>query len=205
MYARPEAHGPNVISPLDPELMPSEFLALGGPVAFDRAEAQEGLRAVIQSQIEELEALSAVFDPLDAQSRAEASLRAMAPADTAENKLLLRYQTASSSAFTRAVKTLESLQAARKKAEVAAEAAAITAQNAPVGPSEAGLRNELKRGGFPSYRALVENSYIRIDGRLHSCQKSSNDQWLLSGIDGWPGGASMTEVSRLETPPEPGV
>ena len=184
LYALPEGPPPHVLDQARKELMPPEFLGLYGPdFKLERPDALAGLLMFLTIQITQLKALSAVFEPLDAQSRAEASVRAMAPQDTPRNKLQLRYQTASSTAFSRAVKTLQSLQAERKKAEAAAEGSQTGPPTAPAEGSKAGLRNELPDNGFPPYPALENGTCVRSGGTLHLVQKCASGQWLLTAID----------------------
>ena len=184
LYALPEGPPPHVLDQVRKELMPPEFLGLYGPdFKLERPDALAGLLMFLTVQITQLKALSAVFEPLDAQSRAEASVRAMAPEDTPRNKLRRRYQTASSSSFTRAVKTLQSLQAERKEAEAAAEGSQTGPPPASAEGSNAGLRNELPDNGFPPYPALENGTCVRSGGKLHLVEKCASGQWLLTAID----------------------
>ena len=155
-HAGPEPRDERLIRQLQ-EQMPPAFLGLHGrPLAFDRATAQTQLQAFITRHIAELQELSVEFEPLDAQSRAEASVRAMAPADTPLNRLLLRYLTAASSALSRSTKQLEAFKAARLKAAIAAEEAALEDAEET---SQAAVRNEPSAAEAPSYPASANGVY----------------------------------------------
>ena len=199
VYAWPEPRDKSAIHELE-EMMPPEFLGIhGGAAALDRTVAQAGLGTIIKGQILELEMLHAEFQPLDEQSRAEAHLRALAPADTPRNKLLLRYQTASSSVLNRTTKMLEALKAAREKAE-----AKTAPENGLSEPSEAGLRNELTGAAVPSQPSVPITNYVRIEGRLHGFDRSGDGRWTMSERDGVYPDAVITDVLPFRMAPKPG-
>jgi hypothetical protein len=142
--------------------MPPEFLGVHGDiVTMERHDARAGLMTFLMAQINQLKALGGVFEPLDEQSRAEASVRALAPADTPQNRLLLRYLTAASSALSRSTKQLEAFKAARLKAAIAAEEAALEAAEEV---SQAAVRNEPSAVEAPSYPASENGVYASENG-----------------------------------------
>jgi hypothetical protein len=82
------------------------------------------LKQYVEKHLNALRALDARFTALDAESRDEAPLRAMALEDTPKNRLFLRYKRATETGFERAIKTLTKLQDDRKKvAEIAVKKA----------------------------------------------------------------------------------
>ena len=205
-YARPEPPDEARLKQLQEQMHPEFHGRFGGLPAFDRTVAQTTLRTFLAARIAELEALGAKFAPLDEQSRAEASLRALAPADNPTNKLRLRYQTASASQLNRAVKTLEAIKAARQKEaeKTAQEGSNPSPQNHPLQPSEAGLRNELNAGAPASQPSVPTTNYVRIEGRLHGFDRGGYGQWILGERDGVPPGAVITDVLPFQFGPEPG-
>ena len=202
LYALPEGPPPHVLDHARKELMPPEFLGLHGPdLTLERPDAVAGLLMFLTAQIDELKALSAVFEPLDAQSRAEASVRAMAPQDTAQNKLLLRYLTAASSVLTRTTKQLEATKAARLKAEIAARELEIAAQEAATKAAEVALRNEPSAGAPASYHTFPNKGYARIGGEKYWVDRSE-DRWTLTPVEEFPDRVPVMEVPRDDLAPE---
>jgi hypothetical protein len=204
--SRPEPPDEKALRALQEVLHPEFHAVHGGLCTFDRTLAQTTLLAFMDAKIAELEALDATFAALDERSRAEASLRALAPADTARNRLLLRYQTASASQLNRAVKTLEAMKAARKKEETeAAKAEERSKTPSPNGPPEspgAGLRNELDGAGLPTQHVNQTTSYVRIENRIYGFDRGYGCEWSLNERDLVHPDAVITDVVPFVLSPQ---
>jgi hypothetical protein len=95
--------------------LPDACLSRAGVRTLTLAEARRTMRSWIERQIASLRELDRHFREADALSRASAKVRAEVPADTPQNRLLIRYMRSAELAFDRSVKTLAKLQTERQK------------------------------------------------------------------------------------------
>ena len=138
------------------------------------AEARRTMRAWLDRQLAELRELDEHFRESDAQARANASVRAMAPEDTRQNRLMLRYMRSAELAMDRAMKSLTKLQKERKNAaEKAAKndlpnELAATRGTACKGECGRELRRECESGlrVRPSEQWRLDDGVDRVAGRI---------------------------------------
>ena len=110
------------------------------------AEARRTMRAWLDRQLAELRELDEHFRESDAQAIANASVRAMLPDNTRQNRLMLRYMRSAELQMDRAMKSLIRLQNERKNAAAKAE--------------KNDLRNELAATADPPAKGATEGSYV---------------------------------------------
>ena len=110
----------------------------------------------------------------------------MIPADTAQNRLMLRYRTSAEMTFHRSVKTLEKIQTDREKVAVA-EAEKEDPRNEPI-----------VQGKTASTR-VFPGSYVDLNGVRYQAQEVSGDKLIL-GL-ALPRHDSTLETVRA-TPPD---
>ena len=148
------------------------------------AEARRTMRAWLDRQLAELRELDDHFRESDAQARANASVRAMAPDDTRQNRLLLRYMRSAELAMDRAMKSLTKLQKERKNA---AEKAAKN-----------DLPNELGGAPEPPAKEVAAGSYVADANPDCGFDEVSNGAWPMEST-ALPVGSQPVEVAaRVE-------
>ena len=117
---------------------PGGLHSSGIPHVHMPPEARRLMRMRIEQEIADLKELDRHFREADACSRAESRFRALIPADTPQNGLLLRYMKSAETTLERSLKTLAELQETRQKAQENAEDDGTTS------PPNVELRNEPK-------------------------------------------------------------
>jgi hypothetical protein len=134
------------------------------------------MRSWIERQVAELRELDRHFRASDALSRAGAKVRAQVPADTSQNRLLIRYMKSAELAFDRSVKTLAKLQKERQK----------RAENEDeIEPAEApktDLRNEAPVVARPHSKELETGSYVTMNAVEYVVVEKSDGNVLLSPV-----------------------
>ncbi len=133
--------------------MPARGAGIFKGLEYSYEEAAKLVRARIDDTLAELNALSAMLVADEKASRQGAKTRALVLADTAANRLFLRYMKSTENGFDRAIKTLAKLQSDRKKA---AEKEAETV-NEGVPRNEAGVRAKA------SSNPVHPGSYVSIN------------------------------------------
>jgi hypothetical protein len=163
---------PSLTNYLDNQ-MPPQWKGLTDATGYSVEEAQSGLRAKIAARRAELEALVDHFDEAEKTLRDTAPDRAMAPADTGQNRLLMRYMKATESSFDRTLKTLTKLQSERQKAaEKEAKEASREAANV-------GSPNEAELVGKSRSKRLRVGSCVTINGVKFEVVETSDGNILL--------------------------
>ena len=157
--------------------IPDEFLSRRDVRVLAPSEARRTMRTWIERQIAELRELDRHFREVDARSKAGAKVRAMAPADTPRNRLLLRYMKSAEMLFDRSRKTLAKLQKERqKRAENEAE---MEAEEAP----KTEFRNEPSVVPREPSKELVPGSYVRMDGKDYVVVEKSDGNVILCLVE----------------------
>jgi hypothetical protein len=157
--------------------IPDACLASTGVRTPPLIEARRTLRGWIERQVADLRELDRHFREADAKSRAGAKVRAQAPADTPQNRLLLRYMKSAENAFDRTVKTLAKLQKERQKAaETEAQSGAPEAQNAD-------LRNEPNAVARPHSRERMPGGCITPPEPLCVARNGSDGTVIPSPVN----------------------
>src|SRR5260370_32931437 len=116
--------------------MPPLWQGLTDVTGYPVEEARAGVRQTMAARIAELAALVKHFDAAEQTLRETAPDRAMVPADTGQNRLLIRDIKSTESSFDRTLKTLAKLQSERQKA------VQMEAKQASRGAANVGLPNE---------------------------------------------------------------
>ena len=171
--------------------MPPQWKGLTDATGYSVDEAQAGLREKIAARRAELEALVDHFDEAEKTLRDTAPDRAMVPADTGQNRLLIRYMKATESSFDRTLKTLTKLQSERQKA-AETEAKEASREAAKVGsPNEAELvgKTRSKRMGVGSCITIKGAKYEltgTCDGNLVLCPWVEAPEPTVLGVVGAP-------------------
>jgi hypothetical protein len=160
----------------DPEIAQKLAKAMGFVVPetwrsrYRVEDAVRTIRQQVSTEIARLKALDAVFTKLDAASRAEASIRALVPMDTAQNRLMLRYRQSAQSTFERSLRALQKLQSDRQKA---VEAEAKEAQNVA-------FPNEATVVGRTRSKQMGVGSCITIKGAKYEVAATCDGNLVLS-------------------------
>jgi len=154
--------------------MPPQWKGLTDVRGYSVEEAQAGIREKIATRMAELEALVAHFDDAEKTLRDTAPQRAMVPADTGQNRLLIRYMKATESSFDRTLKTLAKLQSERQKA---AEKEA-TSESREV--ANVGLPNEADWVGKTRSKQMGVGSCITIKGAKYEVAATCDGNLVLS-------------------------
>ena len=92
-----------------------DYISRAGVRELSVAEARRTMRAWLDRQLAELRELDDHFRESDAQAQANASVRAMAPDDTRQNRLWLRYMRSAELQMDRAMRSLMELQKERRR------------------------------------------------------------------------------------------
>jgi len=166
--------------------MPHLWLGMNRPKEFPMAESTANLRVRIEAELADAQALADLLAPIAVASRAGAKARAMIPADTSQNRLMLRYRTSAEMTFNRSVKTLEKIQTDREKVAVA-EAEKEDPRNEPIVQ------------GKTSSTRVFPGSYVDLNGVRYQAQEVSGDKLIL-GL-ALPRHDSTLETVRA-TPPD---
>jgi hypothetical protein len=157
--------------------VPDAVLASTGVRTPSLIEARRTMRGWIERQVADLRELDRHFREVDAKSRAGAKIRAMAPADTPRNRLLLRYMKSAETLFDRSRKTLAKLQREREKAaENEAKTEAAEARKTD-------LRNEANVVAQSHSKELVPGSCVTMDGKEYVVVEKSDGNVILSLVE----------------------
>ena len=154
--------------------MPAHWMARTDVTGYSVEDAVAGIRAKIAARIADLTALVERFDEDEKTLRDGAPYRAMVPADTGQNRLLIRYMKSTESSFDRTLKTLAKLQSERQKAaEKEAKSASREAANVGL-PNEADWvgKTRSKRIHVGSCLTINKTKYEVLetgDGNLFLC------------------------------------
>jgi hypothetical protein len=154
--------------------IPDEYLARGGVRALSLAEARRTMRSWIDRQIADLRELDRHFREADAKSRAGAKIRALAPADSPQNRLLMRYMKSAENAIDRTVKTLAKLQKDRQKA------AETEAKREPSEVRKMDSPNEPKVVARPHSKDLMPGGCVTIRDDDYVIVEKSDGNLILS-------------------------
>jgi hypothetical protein len=157
--------------------IPDECLSRRSVRELPATEARHAMRGWIERQIADLRELDRQLREADARSRAGAKVRAMAPADTPRNRLLLRYRKSAESAFDRTTKTLTKLQSAREKG---AESEAKREQSEA---RKTELRNEANLPARSHSKELAPGSCVKIRAKDYVVVEKSDGNLILTQID----------------------
>ena len=117
--SNPDYQADPVLAKLIDAQRPPEWRGRFGEATYPTDQAQALLTRRVAAHLMELGELHEALDARDVESRATAKDRALALADTPENRLMVRYLKATESSFHRTIKTLAKLQADRGKTEAA--------------------------------------------------------------------------------------
>jgi hypothetical protein len=129
--------------------------------SYDRAESIAVIRGVIVDEIRYLMRLDESLKASEAASRASATVRAMVPEDTHENRLILRYARSTASDLDRTLKTLVKLQQVRREtAEREAE--------------EADFRNEPEEGPESSTKPIRVGNWVTVNGTKYQVYEKTD-------------------------------
>ena len=153
--------------------MPPLWKGLTEVTGYSVEEARAGIREKMSVRIAELAALAEHFDQAEKTLRDTAADRAMAPADTGQNRLLIRYMKLTESSFDRTRKALAKLQSERQKA-VEKEAR----ETAPEAES-VGLPNEPDCVGKTPSKRIHVGSCITINTRKYEVLETSDGNLFL--------------------------
>ena len=139
------------------------------------------MRTWLDRQLAELRELHDHFRESDAQALANASVRAMAPEDTRQNRLLLRYMRSAELAMDRAMKSLTA--SAQKSARMPLEKAARNE-----------LPNELGAAREPPAKENATGSYVTNANQDCGFDEVSNGAWTMEST-ALPVGSQPVEVA----------
>ena len=156
--------------------LPDASLSRAGVRTLSVAEARRTMRSWIDRQLAELRELDRHFREADALSRAAAKVRAEVPAETPQNRLLLRYMKSAELAFDRSVKTLEKLQRDRRKQ------AETDDDEVPPEPQKTDLRNEVTVTARPHSKELVPGSCVTMNGEEYVVVEKSDGNVILAPV-----------------------
>jgi hypothetical protein len=153
--------------------MPPLWKGLTEVRGYSVEEARAGIREKMTVRIGELAALAEHFDQAEKTLRDTAADRAMAPADTGQNRLLIRYMKSTESSFDRTRKALAKLQSERQKA--AEKEARETAPEV----ESASLPNEADCVGQTRSKRIHVGSCITINTRKYEVLETSDGNLFL--------------------------
>jgi hypothetical protein len=157
--------------------VPDVCLASTGVRTPSMDEARRTMRGWIERQVADLRELDRHFREVDARSRAGAKIRALAPADTPRNRLLLRYMKSAETFFDRSRKTLAKLQKDRQRqAENDAKSEAAEAPTTD-------LRNEPTASVRPHSKELAPGTYVTINGADYVVVEKGDGNVILSLVE----------------------
>jgi hypothetical protein len=156
--------------------LPDACLSRAGVRTLTLAEARRTMRSWIDRQIASLRELDRHFRESDTRSKAGAKVRAQAPADTSQNRLLIRYMKSAEIAFDRSVKTLAKLQNERQ------EQAENEDEEGPEEAQKAALRNEATVVARPHSKELVPGGCVTMNGEEYVVVEKSDGNVLLSQV-----------------------
>jgi hypothetical protein len=172
--------------------VPDACLASTGVRTPSMIEARRTMRGWIERQIADLRELDRHFREVDARSRAGAKLRALAPADTPRNRLLLRYMKSAETLFDRSRKTLAKLQKERRReAENDAKSEVEEAQKTD-------LRNEPNAVAKSHSNEVVPGACVTVRDKVYAILEVSDGNLILSPVDA----AIETKLSEVASPSE---
>jgi len=153
--------------------MPPLWQGLTDVTGYPVEEARAGVRQKMAARIAELAALVKHFDAAEQTLRETAPDRAMVPADTGQNRLLIRYIKSTESSFDRTLKTLAKLQSERQKAaEKEAKEASREAANV-------GLPNEAEWVGKTRSKRIHVGSCVTINKVKYEVLETSDGNLFL--------------------------
>jgi hypothetical protein len=142
----------------------------------DETTVEEAVAAVqkrIQAEMAGLRQRAEALQEIEKASRAGASTRAMAPADTPSNRLLLRYTKSAETSFDKSLRALQKLQSDRQKAaEAEAKREAKEAR-------EVRLPNEADQVGRTNSKRIHVGSYVNINRTRYLVVDASDGNLVL--------------------------